>query len=80
MKNVLSFIKEKWMAFADILLFVNTRILLFFIYFIIVGPIALMMKIFGQDLLEKKIDLSQETFFKPRKENSFDIERYKRQF
>jgi len=80
MKELFYKVKEKWMAFANILMKINTRIILFIVYFFVLGPISVMMRIFGSDLLEKKIDHSQETFFKPREKNLTELERYKRQF
>lgn len=42
---------------------INTRILLILIYFIFVTPIAFVMKIFGKDLLNRKIDKSATSYW-----------------
>ncbi len=68
------------MAFANILMIVNTRILLFLIYFFLLGPIALVMKVAGSDPINRKPDAGAESYFIPRDKNNFDIEKYKRQF
>ncbi len=68
------------MAFSNILMKVNTRILLFLIYFLLLGPISLIMKIIGNDPINRFPDKKQESYFITREKNSFDIDKYKRQF
>ena len=41
----------------------NTRVILVFIFFAIITPIAIIMKIFGKDLLNRKIDKSALTYW-----------------
>ena len=45
-----------WMKFARILARVNTTILLTLVYFLIIGPIAIVLKAFGKDLLDRKAE------------------------
>jgi len=44
-----------WMKFAFVLNWINTRIILFAIFYLIFAPIGLAMRLFGVDLLNKKI-------------------------
>lgn len=42
---------------------VNTRIILALIYFLIITPIAIVMKIFGKDPLDRKIDKGKASYW-----------------
>jgi len=43
-----------WMRFAHILGWVNTRVILFILFYLIFTPTGLLMRLFGADLLKRK--------------------------
>ena len=43
-----------WMRFASILGWINTRIILFILFYLVVTPLGLLMRLLRMDLLERK--------------------------
>ncbi len=64
-----------WMALAYILGWVNSRIILGIIFFTILQPIALIMKLFGYDPLRKKLQYDKKTYKEMNKDNTIDLNR-----
>ncbi len=65
---------------AHILGWINTRLLLGLIFYLLFTPISLLMKIFGKDLLDRKIDKNAPTYWNMRERTGFDKDRYLKQF
>ncbi len=57
---------QAWIKLGDYLGKVNSKIIIFFLFFMIFTPIAFILKILKKDLLQKKIDRNCATYFKPR--------------
>lgn len=53
-----------WMKLAFVLGWVNTRIILFAIFYLVFTPISIALKLFRIDLLERKIDKSAGSYWK----------------
>ena len=52
-----------WMKFAGIIGLINTRVILFIVYFAIFFPLAMLMRLFGRDVLRRKtMDRNVRTF------------------
>lgn len=69
-----------WMKFAFVLAWINTRILLGVFFYGIITPIGLLMRLFGKDLLDQKIDRNATTYWKKRDPTPVDRSRYERLF
>ncbi|MGA1103879.1 MAG: SxtJ family membrane protein [Pseudomonadales bacterium] len=55
-----------WMKFAGIIGLINTRVILFIVFFAIFFPLAVLMRLFGRDVLRRKaMDRSVRTFRVP---------------
>jgi len=67
------------MKFAHVLGWINTRIILTLVYFLIISPIALIFKVIGKDPMNLKYE-ETETYWKKAEEKEFVKERYRRQF
>jgi hypothetical protein len=78
-KKIGSKIYEGWMLFARALAFVNTRVILTLFFIIVIGPIAIFLKLAGKDFLQRKID-SSPSFWKPRETAENTLENAARQF
>jgi len=52
-----------WMKFGEFMGGVISKIVLFILYFTLFTPISLFLKLIGKDLLNKKIDKSQESYW-----------------
>ncbi|MDP2939859.1 MAG: SxtJ family membrane protein [Candidatus Omnitrophota bacterium] len=69
-----------WMRLAYVLSWINTRLILFLLFYLIFTPIGLIMKLFGADLLERKIDKSQDSYWIKQDKKAFVKRQYERQF
>ena len=78
-KKIGSRIYKGWMAFAKVLAFVNTRILLTLFFVVVIGPIAVFLKLIGKDFLERKIG-TQGSYWKLRESAEHSLENAMRQF
>jgi Saxitoxin biosynthesis operon protein SxtJ len=68
-----------WMAFAEVLSFVTTRIILAFVFFVIVTPIGVVKRLFGWDPLHRRAAAS-ESYWKPYSERQRDPRHYEKMF
>jgi uncharacterized membrane protein YhfC len=59
---------------------VNTRIILSIIFYLIVTPISLVMRLFKKDYLEKRIDKNKDSYWVKKEYISKDINRYEKAF
>ena len=69
-----------WMKLAHLLGWVNTRLLLGIIFFVIITPMAIVMKVFGRDALNRKIDKDVDSYWIPRPPIASIKEHCERQF
>ena len=69
-----------WMRLAFILSWFNTRLILFILFYLVFTPMGLSMKLFGVDLLDRKIDKDKESYWKNKEEKEFNPIDYERQF
>jgi len=69
-----------WMRLAFVLSWMNTRIILFLIFYLTFTPIGLALKLFGADLLDKKIDKNAKTYWRKKERFTAWKESYERQF
>ncbi len=69
-----------WMTFAHLLAWLNTRILLGVFFYLIVTPTGLLMRVFGKDLLDEKIDKSAQSYWKKRDRKAFNPKHADRMF
>lgn len=60
--SLLNVIYHPWMKIGHVLGWINTRIILGIIYFVIITPIGLVMKIFGKDAMARKFDANAKTY------------------
>ena len=64
----LHLLQRPWMIFADVAGWVNTRIILILLFYVLILPIGLMMRLFRYDPMQRKIDkqtLSYRKLCKP---------------
>ena len=51
-----------WMVFGAVMGWLNTRLILGLVFYIVFMPFGLVMKLFGKDLLSRKLDASASTY------------------
>jgi hypothetical protein len=69
-----------WMKIALVLSWVNTRVLLFLIFYLILTPTGLILKLLRKDLLEQGIDKAEKSYWKIKDKNEFGVAYYEKQF
>jgi len=62
-----------WMRFARFLGYVNTVVVLTLFYFLVVGPVALFLKLLGKDLLNRKAE-PRESYWEDKEAVEHSIE------
>lgn len=64
---------KAWMAFGAVMGFINTRIILGFIFLIIFTPVALLLKLLRKDPMSRKLDATKKSYRviskQPKKDN-----------
>ncbi len=70
---------KAWMALAEVLSFVMTRVILAFVFFAIVTPIGLIKRLFGWDPLNRRAAKS-ESYWRPYSERQRDPRHYEKMF
>lgn len=69
-----------WMRLAFILSWINTRLILLIIFYLIFTPISLAIKLFGVDLLDIKINKQKGSYWRRKEKKIFNPLDYERQF
>jgi len=69
-----------WMKLAFLLSWINTRLILFIIFYLLFTPMAIAIRLFRVDLLDRKIDRLKESYWKKREKIPFSPLNYERQF
>ena len=69
-----------WMKFAFILSWINTRIILFIIFYLIFAPVGVVMRLFGADLLKRKTDQNRDSYWQGAVKKTFNRASYEKQF
>lgn len=64
-----------WMKLAVLLGWINTRLILTVVFYAIFTPIALILKLFRNDLLDIKIEKSRQTYWRKKEDIGTNYER-----
>ena len=78
---VLTPLHKVWMTFSTIMGWLMTRVILCILFFLILTPIALLLRLLGKDLLNMKFDKdSSESYWLPREGAESHKRDYTKQF
>lgn len=77
---VLAPVYAVWMKLAFLLGWVNTRILLSLIFFLMITPVGLVTRLFGRDALNLRFDRKATTYWRPRQPVASIKEHCERQY
>ena len=58
----LHLLQRPWMVFADVAGWVNTRIIMLLLFYVMILPIGLIMRVLGYDPMQRKIDPDAKTY------------------
>jgi hypothetical protein len=70
---------KAWMALAEVLSFISTRIILAFVFFVIVTPIGFVKRLFGWDPLHRRA-AAAESYWRPYSERQRSTRHYEKMF
>ena len=73
-------IYKVWMKFAEALGWINTRIILSVIFFLVFTPYGILARLLGKDLLDLKWKRRADSYWQPVKEHVADKKRYERMY
>lgn len=77
---VLRPVHKLWMGLAFVLGWFMSRLILSLVYYLVLTPIGLAMRVRGKDFLNKKIDREASTYWIKRPKPEMGKERYERLF
>ncbi len=77
--NIFRTLKRWWMKFAKALGWVNTRLILSVLYFIVMGIGAIVIKVLRIDLLHKR-SRNEASYWRPKEKVTHSLEQAKHQF
>jgi hypothetical protein len=69
-----------WMAFAAILGFFMSRIILGLLFYLVVTPIGVVMRLLGKDILDQRWDKKKPSYWIKKDGKAFDKKRYEKMF
>jgi hypothetical protein len=69
-----------WIAFANVLNWMVTHIILSLVFFLTVLPIGILMRVFGKAPLERTLDHEASTYWEDAENQWEDVDRYTKQF
>ena len=77
--RILYYLNQAWMTLAEGLSFVSTRIILAFVYFVVVTPIGIIKRMTGWDPLNRR-SAPRESYWQPYSERQRDPRHYEKMF
>lgn len=69
-----------WMAFAIIIGWIMTRIILSILFYLLITPIGLLKRLSDKDMLDLRFDKNKNSYWIPRQQEAFDKVSYEKQF
>jgi hypothetical protein len=69
-----------WMGLARTLSWINTRLILVIVFYLIFTPLALVLKLLGKDLLDLKTKPERDSYWLKKAKKKFNLQDYERQF
>ncbi len=80
MPIILKPIQKVWMAIAVIIGAIMTRVILCFLFYIVITPIGLLRKMSGKDVMNLQFNKSLDSYWIPRKKEAVNKASYEKQF
>ncbi len=80
MPMILKPIHKVWMGLAFVLGWFVSRIILIILFYLVIMPIGILMKLLGKDLLHRKIDKNASTYWLKRDVSDDDPKKYEKLF
>ena len=71
---------DVWMKFAAILAYVNTRVILSVLFYAVLTPFGICMRIFGKDPLSRGIDRKRSSYWVRKEKRAVMAEEFEHQY
>ena len=68
--QILRPVNEIWIKIGNVLGFINTRIILGLMFFVMIFPIGMLLKLFGKDSMDRKLNKDTDTYRKITKQRN----------
>ncbi len=68
--QILRPVNDIWLKIGNVLGFINTRIILGLMFFVMIFPIGMLLKLFGKDSMDRKLDKDVDTYRKITKQRN----------
>ena len=68
--QILRPVNEVWIKIGNVLGFINTRIILGLMFFVMIFPIGMLLKLFGKDSMDRKLNKDADTYRKITKQRN----------
>lgn len=78
--EILRPVHKYWMKFALFLGWINSRIILSLLFYLVFTPIAIFHKIIGRDPMTRKLDKEEKTYWIDRSKDQYNPKHFERQF
>jgi len=78
--KLLAYPYKAWMTLSLILGFLMTHLILLLMYYFVVTPIGVVMRMFGKDFLHKQFDKNATTYWIKKEQKGYVKERYEKMF
>jgi hypothetical protein len=78
--RALKWVYLAWMSMAFVLGFVMAHVILTLFFFLVITPMGLVARLFGQDFLSLRLDRAASSYWIPRKSKSASPATYERQY
>lgn len=69
-----------WMRLAFVLGWINTRLILIVLFYLIITPIGFCIRLFKGDLLDRKIEKNRGSYWREKEKTLFKLSNYESQF
>ena len=79
-ERLLKAIYTKWMIGAGFIGKIVSALILSLLFYFLFAPVGIVLRIFGKDLLDQKLEPEKSSYWILRKSQKFEQDHYKRQF
>ena len=69
-----------WMGLAFVLSWINTRLILITVFYLVITPIALLIRLSGRDFLDRKLERDRGSYWKAKEGSSQGLAGYEKRF
>jgi len=78
--KLLKLLYALWMKFALVLSWINTRLILILLFYLVFTPLGLILKFLRKDLLDRKINKAEKSYWRVKEKNKLGLASYEKQF